>query len=124
VFAAAVILFMMVSAHQPFDTAEPKDPYYRCLAANRCDIFWRVHSKNKENGEAYYSNELKNLIQGMLSLDANQRPTIAEIAGHPWMQLPVPTEEEIINEFKDRQRIIQEAEEMAKQMKSQQKTMQ
>lgn len=99
VFAAGVILFMMVSAHQPFDTAEPQDPYYRCVAATRCDIFWRVHSKNKESGEEFYSESLKNLIQAMLQLDASHRPTIPEIFGHPWMQGPIPTEAEVIQEF-------------------------
>lgn len=66
VFAAGVILFMMVSAHQPFETAEPHDPYYKCVAAHRSDIFWRVHSKNKPEGDAFYSSEFKSLISGML----------------------------------------------------------
>jgi len=47
-FAAAIILFIMVAQHPPFTTAQPTDPFYRCLAANRADIFWKTHCKNKE----------------------------------------------------------------------------
>mmetsp|Transcript_123 Transcript_123/g.238 ORF Transcript_123/g.238 Transcript_123/m.238 type:complete len:133 (-) Transcript_123:758-1156(-) len=54
-FAAAIILFIMVAQHPPFTTAQPQDPFYRCLAANRADIFWKTHTKNKEGGEAFFS---------------------------------------------------------------------
>jgi serine/threonine protein kinase len=54
-FAAAIILFIMVAAHPPFTTAEPQDPFYRCLAASRADIFWRTHCKSKENGDDFFS---------------------------------------------------------------------
>jgi serine/threonine protein kinase len=46
-FAASIILFILVASHPPFTTAEPKDPFYRCLAASRADIFWRTHCKSK-----------------------------------------------------------------------------
>lgn len=50
-FAAAIILFIMVAQHPPFTTAQPSDPFYRCLASNRADIFWKTHSKNKPGGD-------------------------------------------------------------------------
>lgn len=46
-FASAIILFIMVAQHPPFNTAEAKDPFYKVLAANRADIFWKTHSQNK-----------------------------------------------------------------------------
>lgn len=49
-FATAVILFILVSGHPPMNTAEVKDPFYKCLAANRADIFWAKHTKNKKEG--------------------------------------------------------------------------
>lgn len=61
-FAAAIILFIMVAQHPPFSTAQPSDPFYRCLAANRADIFWKTHTKNKPDGENFFSEEFKNLV--------------------------------------------------------------
>jgi serine/threonine protein kinase len=55
VFASAIILFIMVAQHPPFTAAQPSDPFYRCLAGKRGDIFWRTHCKNKEGGDAYFS---------------------------------------------------------------------
>jgi len=56
----------MVAQHPPFTTAQPSDPFYRCLAANRADIFWKTHCKNKPEGDAFFSEEFKNLVQSML----------------------------------------------------------
>jgi serine/threonine protein kinase len=70
-FAAAIILFIMVAQHPPFTTAQPIDPFYRCIAAGRFDIFWRTHCKNKEGNMEYFSEEFKDLVQAMVQLDAN-----------------------------------------------------
>ena len=60
IFASAIILFIMVSEHPPFTTAQPIDPFYRCLAAQRADIFWKTHLKEKE--EDFYSEDFKDLV--------------------------------------------------------------
>lgn len=65
-FAAAMILFIMVAQHPPFTEAKSTDPFYKCIAGNRADIFWRTHSKNKPGGESYFSKELKELLTCML----------------------------------------------------------
>lgn len=62
IFAAAIILFIMVAQHPPFTTAQPKDPFYKCLAANRGDVFWKIHSKNKPGQQDFFSNEFKDLV--------------------------------------------------------------
>lgn len=105
-FAAAIILFIMVAQHPPFNTAEAKDPFYKVLAANRADIFWKTHSANKPklaNGDPFFSNEFKDLITGMLQLDVAHRPSMSEVMNHPWMQGPTPSEEEVFAEFEKRQ---------------------
>jgi len=61
-FACAIILFIMVAQHPPFNTAQPNDPFYRCLASERNDIFWRTHCRNKPDGDAFFSAEFKDLI--------------------------------------------------------------
>ena len=98
-FAAAIILFIMVAAHPPFTTAEPQDPFYRCLAASRADIFWRTHCKSKENGDEFFSEDFKDLVQAMLQLDPAHRPSIPEVMAHKWMQGDMPTYEQIQEEF-------------------------
>lgn len=100
IFAAAIILFIMVSEHPPFTAARPDDPFYRCLAAKRADVFWKTHLKEK--APDYYSEEFKDLVQAMLHLDASERPSIDEIMAHPWSQGPVPSKEEVYAEFKKR----------------------
>ena len=72
-FASAVILFMMVAKSQPFTTAKPHDPYFRCLAANRSDLFWKAHCKNKPNGDEFFSPEFKDLIVQLLKLKQAER---------------------------------------------------
>ena len=116
-FAAAIILFIMVAQHPPFTTAQPNDPFYRCLAANRADIFWRTHCKNKPGKEAYFTEEFKDLIQSMLQLESSHRPSIAEILAHPWMQGAVPTAQEVNAEFSKRYQAVKSSMEADKQQK-------
>lgn len=44
-FSSAIILFIMVTGGFPFVQAAPSDQYYKCLASNRADLFWRNHIK-------------------------------------------------------------------------------
>ena len=70
-FAAAVILFIMVAEHPPFTTASPSDPFYRCLAAKKYDMFWEAQGQNKEGGADFFTDEFKDLFQSMVVLDPN-----------------------------------------------------
>ena len=121
-FAAAIILFIMVSAHPPFSAAEPNDPFYRCIAASRADIFWRTHCKSKENGEKFFSEEFKDIVQAMLQLDPAHRPSIPEVLAHPWMQGEVPSYEEVLAEFTEREQRVKEAMEIDRKTKEDEKT--
>lgn len=51
----------MVFANQPFHKAGPGDPFYRCLAKSRSDLFWKAHAKNRPQGDNI-SAEFKELI--------------------------------------------------------------
>ena len=102
-FALAIILFILVSGHPPFNTAEvTADPFYKAIAQNKSHSFWRVHSKNKPNGQNFFSEEFKALITMMLQYDPVHRPSISEIFMHPWMAGPMPTEAEALKEFQAR----------------------
>jgi serine/threonine protein kinase len=106
-FAAAIILFIMFTQHPPFTRAEPTDPFYRLICANRADLFWKAHSKNKPNGAAYFSEEFKNLITGLLQFDPATRPQMADVLKHPWVNMEdCATLEEIQVDFANRKNII------------------
>jgi len=95
-FASAIILFIMFTQHPPFTKAEPSDPFYRLLCANRADLFWKAHSKNKPNGMEFFSEDFRNLITSMLQYDPAHRLSMAEVKAHPWyVNGPVVTLEEI-----------------------------
>lgn len=75
-FASAIILFIMVVGHPPFTSAQANDPFYKCIANNRSDIFWRTHAKNKPNGANFMSPELKDLLNCMWQLEPSHRPSL------------------------------------------------
>ena len=66
-FASGIILFIMMTQHPPFTKADPNDPFYRLLCANRADLFWKAHSKNKPEG--FFSEAFIDLITKMLAFD-------------------------------------------------------
>eukprot|EP00356_Strombidium_inclinatum_P007966 CAMPEP_0170481584 /NCGR_PEP_ID=MMETSP0208-20121228/1965_1 /TAXON_ID=197538 /ORGANISM="Strombidium inclinatum, Strain S3" /LENGTH=472 /DNA_ID=CAMNT_0010754319 /DNA_START=29 /DNA_END=1447 /DNA_ORIENTATION=- len=120
-FAAAIILFIMVAQHPPFTTAQPQDPFYRCLAANRADIFWRTHCKNKPSGETFFSEDFKDLVQCMLQLDPSHRPSAQEVLNHPWMQGPMPTTAQVFQEFERRNQAVKQSVEQERKQKEAEK---
>ena len=93
----------MVAEHPPFNKADTQDPFYRCLAQNRADLFWKTHSRKKPGKDEFFSEDFKSLVQSMLSLDPVDRLSMADVMNHPWMQGEVPTQEQIIEQFKQRQ---------------------
>lgn len=107
-FAAGIILFIMVTQHPPFARATPKDPHYKTISANRLDLFWKLHSRNKPNGLEFFSEEFRELITLLLTFDPFHRPSLAEIKTHPWYTKPVPSYDEIKEEFENRKKKLDE----------------
>ncbi len=97
VFACGIILFIMYTQHPPFNRAEPSDPFYRLICANREDLFWKAHSKNKPDG--FFSKEFMELITAMLQFDPTHRLSLTEVKAHAWVNGPVCSLEEIHAEF-------------------------
>jgi serine/threonine protein kinase len=102
-FAVGVILFIMLTQHPPFAMANSDDMYYKLLATQRSDLFWKAHSQRKPAG--FFSDEFKDLITCMLQLHPHQRLCMADIIGHPWMQGEVSAREEVLVEFEKRHEI-------------------
>jgi serine/threonine protein kinase len=80
-FAAGIILFIMISQNPPFSRAEPTDPYYRLLSSGD-SRFWTAHSRNKQPN--LYSADFQDYIKRMLELDPAKRLNIQQIKAHPW----------------------------------------
>lgn len=97
-FAAGIILFIMVMGRPPFRSATVKDEFYKMLVGTDPDKYWEIYSKGREPP----SMEFKMLIQAMLSYFPEQRLSLAEIKGHPWMEGPIPSSEELKKECKAR----------------------
>jgi len=70
-----------------------------------------------ENGDPFFSQDFKDLITGMLQLDASHRPSMSEVMNHPWMQGPIPTAEEVFAQFEIRQQAVDQEIENNRQQK-------
>jgi len=64
-FAAGIILFVMVAQHQPFSSAQETDTFYKCYFKNRSDIFWKT-MLGKHGDQKAFSPEFMDLINCML----------------------------------------------------------
>ena len=67
------------------------------IAGNKPEYFWKTFSKVTPVSE-----DLKDLITGMLQLNPDARFTLDEILAHPWVQGETPTDEQIREEFSKR----------------------
>ena len=93
-FAAVVILFMLISKSPPFtDEASAKDPFYSLIKQNKMNKFWEAHEKTKPKG--FYSKDFKSLINCMLNDKPHMRMTLSDLIAHPWMQGPIASKAEV-----------------------------
>ena len=122
-FASAVILFIMVARHPPFTRAEIHDPYYKPLVDHNHEMFWHAHSKSKPGKDAFFSPEFKHLISAMLSYQPEQRLSLADVKGHPWMEGHTATHVEVNAEFAKRFAMIEQERKIKAQKKAAMKAM-
>ena len=105
-FALGVILFILYSGHPPFSMANEEDNYYKLLATNRSDLFWKAHSNPQRKPEGFYTEDFKDLITCMLQFHPHQRLCIADIIGHSWLASGgVASADEVRAEFAQRHQV-------------------
>ena len=93
-FAAAVIIFTMMSGSPPFmKWAEKNDDFYKLICENKSKTFWRAHEQFKEKN--FFSADFKDLITCMLQENPILRLSTLDVIGSPWMQGPIATREEV-----------------------------
>lgn len=107
-FAAAIILFVILTQRPPFSCANPQDPHYRLIAAGRPELFWQAHAQ-AEDGVDIYSPEFKDFFEKMMTLNPSHRPTMEQVLQHPWISAErgVPTYEEIKVDFQRRKQLVE-----------------
>ena len=58
------------------------DSHFKAMVNNKTEAYWK-----SKKGQ-HLSEEFKNLVLWMLSYKGQDRPTIAQIREHPWLQKP------------------------------------
>ena len=105
-FSLGVILFILYSGHPPFSMANEEDNYYKLLATNRSDLFWKAHSNPQRKAADFYSEDFKDLLTCMMQFHPHQRLCIADIIGHPWLASGnVASAEAVREEFANRHEV-------------------
>ena len=82
VFACGVILFTMLSRLVPFTNAKKHEKYYRYIAHNQLENFFKIHEVYAPD---VFTPHLKSLLGGIFEYKAEARFSIADILAHPWM---------------------------------------
>lgn len=80
-----IVLFMSLCFDYPFiKKATLQDCIYKYLANSDYETFWTIKDRFG------LSEEVRDLIQGMLAADPKKRMTLEQVKNHPWLQLPIP----------------------------------
>lgn len=81
IFSTGVILFIIVQGIFPFQEAKKDEYYYNLLMKGNYETYW------KKTGGENLSPDFKDLILKMFSYDGSKRPSVKDIAEHPWMKV-------------------------------------
>jgi len=80
VFSAGVVLFILLTGYPPFEQAHKSDRWFRPLAKGDYNKFWELHSGCQISNDQ----DVKDLLQRMLTYNPKNRITIADIKQHKW----------------------------------------
>eukprot|EP01015_Nassula_variabilis_P019918 TRINITY_DN3417_c0_g1_i5.p2 TRINITY_DN3417_c0_g1~~TRINITY_DN3417_c0_g1_i5.p2 ORF type:complete len:263 (-),score=69.55 TRINITY_DN3417_c0_g1_i5:16-804(-) len=106
-FACGVVLFMMVVGRMPFLQASTQDAYYKLIYNQKYDEFWQKHANDLEKDVSIYSDEVKNLINQLLTFDPIYRINMADLMRNQWLNGEIPEQAEIQTLFDEvRQEIL------------------
>mmetsp|Transcript_48904 Transcript_48904/g.56206 ORF Transcript_48904/g.56206 Transcript_48904/m.56206 type:complete len:307 (-) Transcript_48904:596-1516(-) len=97
IFAIGVLLFKVITKRPPWKEADPDtDKFYVMIAAERYDLFWKVHETVLE---MEFDQSFKDLFVALVHIDPAKRPSLDEMLNHEWMQGRFATQKEVIHEM-------------------------
>lgn len=99
IFSAGVVLFVMARGIPPFFKAEMDDRYFKVMAMERWDLYWRQHKRNTSDD---ISPEFMELMQGMMAKDPAKRWNQQQVLSSAWMQGPTASDAEMRAEMEAR----------------------
>jgi len=74
IFAAGVILFIMLAGFPPFQDAQSNDWWFDKIKKKKYRLFWMAHERT-----AKFTTEAKDILQRMLAADPTERITVEQI---------------------------------------------
>lgn len=93
VFSLGVILFSMLAGKKPFNKATQSDPYYKHIAKQDYNNYWKIAKTE------HFPKEIKELLEGMLCYNYKSRMTIEDIMKSEFLKGSKDLSEEDISEM-------------------------
>lgn len=102
VWACGVVLFIMMAGFPPYQIPDKRqDWWFDKLVKKKYDRFWLAHCRS-----AYFSEEAKDLINKILTVDPKNRITIDDIMKHSWYTGETITPTDLTQVLGDRKKVV------------------
>lgn len=101
IFAAGVILFIMLAGFPPFQNAVSKDWWFDKLMKGKYKLFWMAHERT-----AKFSKEAKDILQKMLAPKEKDRLDVKSVQETKFWTKHNMTKEELVKELRRRKKIV------------------
>lgn len=85
-WAAGLVLFVMVTGMFPFNLASPEDDKYCAFRTQQEDYWTFIETLTTDYHQKTLSPEFKDLISKLLHSDESKRASLSQIREHPWIQ--------------------------------------
>lgn len=109
IFAAGVILFIMLAGFPPFQNAVATDWWFDKLQKKKYKLFWMAHERT-----AQFSPEAKEILQDMLAPTEASRLDINQVMTTTFYNAPHLTKSQLQCELKDRKSVVDEQKQAEK----------
>jgi len=100
IFAAGVILFVLITQHPPFVRADLSDRYYKRICHGNKSTIQRIFREDD------LSDEFVDMFTKMINYNSEERLSLAAIKEHDWYNGPLPSQDEIFKDFLKRQKVL------------------
>jgi len=103
IFAAGVILFIMLAGFPPFQNATAKDWWFDKLMKGKFKLFWMAHERT-----AKFSPDAKDILQKMLAPKEADRLDVFSVTETKFWNNKCLTKDELTEELKRRKTVVDE----------------